>query len=319
MVPNLLGSIPPSLRWARTLLGLAAGVLSLALVPAAASAFSSGTAGPKSPNYDAKRSAERVRRSRPGGMSGVRRLTSAVLLVPGAGYYGAQSSTLVRALQLRLAEVGAGLGAVDGRYGPLTEQAVARFQAAHGLVVDGIAGPVTLAALTAPTPTLYPGAGYQQAAGSGAVRGLQHRLAALGFAPGPIDGRDGPLTTRAVERFQGARGLHVDGIVGVHTWNALGAVGRHPGASRRPRKRPVVNGQPVPKAVQQHRRAPALPVTLVLLGLAALGLATMSLSYARARARVRRARANVRLRALRIDPVASPPGSLVSEHEERQR
>ena len=328
MVPNLLGSIPPTLRWARTLLGLAAGVLTLALVPAATSALSSGTAGPKSPNYDAKRSAERVRRSRPGGMSGVRRLTSAVLLVQGAGYYGAQSSTLVQALQLRLAEVGAGLGAIDGRYGRLTEQAVARFQAAHGLVVDGIAGPVTLAALTAPTPTLYPGAGYQQAGGSIDVRELQHRLAGSGFAPGPIDGRDGPLTTRAVERFQRVHGLHVDGIVGAHTWHALRTAGGHPSAARRPQKhaQPVhPKGQPAPKAGRKHRQVPALPVTLLLLGLAALGLATISVSYSRACARMRRARANTRPQALQVKPMPLPPGwrtrtgSRGAEHEERER
>ena len=39
-------------------------------------------------------------------------------------------------------------GPIDGRYGPRTAQAVSRFQAAHGLVVDGIAGPFTLAALS---------------------------------------------------------------------------------------------------------------------------------------------------------------------------
>ncbi len=36
---------------------------------------------------------------------------------------------------------------VDGAYGPVTRQAVKRFQASHGLVVDGIVGPQTLAAL----------------------------------------------------------------------------------------------------------------------------------------------------------------------------
>ena len=35
----------------------------------------------------------------------------------------------------------------DGVYGPQTRRAVRRFQAAHGLAVDGIAGPVTLSAL----------------------------------------------------------------------------------------------------------------------------------------------------------------------------
>src|SRR5947209_10355734 len=51
---------------------------------------------------------------------------------------------------------------------------------------------------------LAPGSGYDQLAGSMRVRSLQRRLARLGFAPGPIDGRYGPRTTTAVERFQSA-------------------------------------------------------------------------------------------------------------------
>jgi cell wall-associated NlpC family hydrolase len=41
--------------------------------------------------------------------------------------------------------------AADGEYGPVTRAAVRRFQANHGLQVDGIAGPQTLGALGLPT------------------------------------------------------------------------------------------------------------------------------------------------------------------------
>ena len=47
-------------------------------------------------------------------------------------------------------------GPVDGKFGPLTYFAVGQFQEANGLVVDGIVGPQTMAALTAdasPSPT----------------------------------------------------------------------------------------------------------------------------------------------------------------------
>lgn len=54
-----------------------------------------------------------------------------------------------------------------------------------------------------------------------AVRALQQLLNSLGF-PCEVDGRFGPNTTSAVERFQEARGLSVDGKVGRDTWRALG-------------------------------------------------------------------------------------------------
>jgi peptidoglycan hydrolase-like protein with peptidoglycan-binding domain len=41
--------------------------------------------------------------------------------------------------------------AADGEYGPITRAAVRSFQASHGLLVDGIAGPQTLGALGLPT------------------------------------------------------------------------------------------------------------------------------------------------------------------------
>jgi peptidoglycan hydrolase-like protein with peptidoglycan-binding domain len=43
--------------------------------------------------------------------------------------------------------------AVDGSYGRHTRRAVAAFQSAHGLKPDGIAGPLTTAALRKLTPT----------------------------------------------------------------------------------------------------------------------------------------------------------------------
>jgi hypothetical protein len=71
---------------------------------------------------------------------------------------------------------------------------------------------------------LYPGSGYLPG-GSPSVRVLQRRLAVAGFAPGPVDGRYGPLTERAVIRFQAASGLRVDGIVGPRTLARLTANG----------------------------------------------------------------------------------------------
>ena len=54
-----------------------------------------------------------------------------------------------------------------------------------------------------------------------AVRDLQRRLARLGFDPGAADGIFGGKTTSAVQAFQRAMGLVVDGVAGPATLGAL--------------------------------------------------------------------------------------------------
>lgn len=71
------------------------------------------------------------------------------LLYLGAGYGAAGGSAAVRSLQRTLITAGYRPGPVDGLYGPRTEHAVMRFQAAHHLRIDGIAGRQTFAALRA--------------------------------------------------------------------------------------------------------------------------------------------------------------------------
>lgn len=153
---------------------------------------------------------------RAGSATGASGPRTALLLQAGSGYYSAHGSTRVRVAQRRLALAGFSPGPIDGRFGPLTWRAVVAFQAAHGLRVDGIVGPRTWAALTPSRLVLLPGAGYQPG-GSELVRALQRRLALRGYDPGPIDGRFGVLTARAVRHFQAAHGLPVDGIAGPQT------------------------------------------------------------------------------------------------------
>jgi hypothetical protein len=56
-----------------------------------------------------------------------------------------------------------------------------------------------------------------------AVHNLQADLAALGFDPGPIDGRFGGKTEKAVRAFQAAAGITIDGKVGDATAGAIAA------------------------------------------------------------------------------------------------
>ncbi len=122
----------------------------------------------------------------------------------------------MKALQAQLRVLGFDPGPADGRYGPLTTNAVTRFQEAHDLPVDGVLGPLTAEALRV---ILHPSTGERVQR----VTALQQQLSWLGLEPGPVDGRYGPLTTGAVTRFQQAHGLAVDGVVGPLTADALAA------------------------------------------------------------------------------------------------
>jgi len=55
----------------------------------------------------------------------------------------------------------------------------------------------------------------------GAVEALQMLLNCNGYSCGTVDGEFGPKTDAAVEKFQKAKGLKQDGIVGVNTWPAI--------------------------------------------------------------------------------------------------
>jgi peptidoglycan hydrolase-like protein with peptidoglycan-binding domain len=224
-----------------------------------------------------------------------------MLLAFGAGYELPDGSRLVRSLQDRLAEAGYAPGPIDGRYGPLTEQAVMRFQAEYGLRVDGLAGPLTLAAIGRAPSILYPGTGYA-GPGSGFVRGLQRRLASAGYMPGPVDGRYGPRTELAVSRFQASHGLKADGIagpltvgrLGTGTPNQVGRVARPAPAhhAARPSSRPAhpsphtAHRQPlhttVPTNVRRHSPS-SLPsgVIVLVIGLAAALVLVMMALIAR--------------------------------------
>ena len=57
------------------------------------------------------------------------------------------SGSAVAGLQNKLKAAGFNVGVVDGKFGPSTQKAVIAFQKSKGLNADGIAGPMTMAAL----------------------------------------------------------------------------------------------------------------------------------------------------------------------------
>lgn len=122
---------------------------------------------------------------------------------------------------------------VDGVYGPRTRSAVARFQKAYDLKVDGIAGAEVRAKLlelgvAIPEyiePDLTMPEGFERALSYGKqgedVLRLQEALLAQGYLEGKADQVYGKKTRSAVRAFQKENGLKVDGVAGPETLRLL--------------------------------------------------------------------------------------------------
>jgi peptidoglycan hydrolase-like protein with peptidoglycan-binding domain len=176
-------------------------------------------------------------------------------LARGAGYVAGGDRARVRALQRSLRSGEYAPGPVDGLYGPLTEAAVLRFQRAHRLVIDGVVGPQTMAALRARSAArtgttdrvsaIRPGTGYRSPGGAERVRDLQLMLSAIRYETGPLDGVFGPQTQAAVQWFQVKHGVPPTGIAGRATLTRLHNLAR---AARRDPAPAELEVPPLPAA-----------------------------------------------------------------------
>lgn len=145
----------------------------------------------------------------------------------------------IRELQEGLRGLGYLKANSTGNFGPLTRDALIRFQRDYRLSTDGIADAQALAAVrevyqnqyanqpttnyyAANTPTTQP-RNYLTVGDSGEnVRALQERLLQIGFYNANPDGYFGETTRSYVYAFQQYARLNPTGVVDPQTWQALG-------------------------------------------------------------------------------------------------
>ena len=121
-------------------------------------------------------------------------------------------------IQGALIDLGYDPGEQDGESGSRTRDAVRQFEADQGFRRRGRLDDRTLRRLRDALE-----AGKLAAA---VVREIQTRLRRLGYRPGTVDGRPGPRTKAAVEAFQRARRLPVDGRLSLDLVRELRAAER---------------------------------------------------------------------------------------------
>lgn len=172
-------------------------------------------------------------------------------------------------LQNTLKALGYYTGNPTGVYDTATQNAVKKFQSAHSLTADGVAGKKTLKLLNllsvTPTPapvlTVAPAATATPLTAQNVVvlrsgtKGvevtrLQNRLVELGYYTCAADGVYDSDEIAAVKEFQRKNGLTADGVAGLATQNALYAASAVPAYTALPAvavsSTPVVANTPYP-------------------------------------------------------------------------
>ena len=133
----------------------------------------------------------------------------------------AAGSATVAALQVALRSHGLYTGAVDGISGPMTRDALIRFQRRNGIRATGKVGMATRCKLGRLGGPLLGQRQLSRGRVGWDVTSLEFRLRAFGLSAGRVDGRFDGATAAALRRFQRSRGLTPDGIAGGRTFRAL--------------------------------------------------------------------------------------------------
>ncbi len=136
-------------------------------------------------------------------------------------------SDAVKNVQQLLSDRGFYGGAIDGVSGPMTQEAIILAQKTYGLVADGVAGSLTIAALQSGSNVVA--ISYKQPASQETVSNVadnsikkgQTLLSGLGLYDGAIDGIQGSKTTAAIKKAQALYGLTADGVLNSQTLDAL--------------------------------------------------------------------------------------------------
>jgi LysM repeat protein len=148
---------------------------------------------------------------------------AAVLVLPDVALGSSQQmpSPSVAALQVALQAQGLYPARVDGVDGPLTRSGLASFRQRAGINGHLRVDRATRKALGALGRPLLGQRELSLGAVGWDVSSLEFRLRPFGLPLGKIDGRFDAATSRALRKFQRAKGLTADGIAGLRTFEAI--------------------------------------------------------------------------------------------------
>jgi soluble lytic murein transglycosylase-like protein len=147
--------------------------------------------------------------------------TALAVISCGLAEEASSANARIAAVQVALRAHGYRPGPVDGVPGPQTRTALTAFQRKMKLPADGRIDRATRRAFGRHGRPLLGQRELHLGAVGWDVAVLEFKLRRHGLSPRAVDGRFGPATAAALQRFQRRRSLDPDGIAGPNTYRAL--------------------------------------------------------------------------------------------------